>query len=116
MSIVTRPAVLMDADAFGQIQIAAWRAAYAGVMDPGFLAGMNPDRIAAVWRDRLGATGESQDDPWAHRVAELDGRVVAWCIVGPARDTLGDRADWTAASDALRALSRGAIVGHQRPP
>ncbi len=96
MSIVTRPAVLMDADAFGHIQVAAWRTAYATVMDPSFLAGMNPDRSAAAWRDVLGATGESPDDAWAHLVAELDGEVVAWCAVGPSRDTLEDRAEWLA--------------------
>lgn len=96
MSVATRPAVLMDADAFGRIQVAAWRDAYAGVMDQGFLDRMNPDRSAAHWREALGGTGESPDDAWAHLVAELDGETVAWCVVGPARDTLGDRAEWAA--------------------
>lgn len=94
MSITTRQAVLMDADSFGDIQVAAWRKAYAGVMDPAFLEAMNPDRVAAAWRDLLGATGESPDDAWAHLVAELNGTVVAWCVVGPSRDTLADRAEW----------------------
>lgn len=97
MAIATRPAVLMDADAFGRIQVAAWRDAYAGVMDQRFLDRMNPDRSAAHWREALGGTGESPDDAWAHLVAELDGVTVAWCVVGPARDTLADRAEWVAA-------------------
>ena len=94
MVIATRPAVLMDADEFGRIQVAAWRSAYAGVMDKDFLDKMNPDRWAAQWRVVLGVDSEAPDGAWAHLVAELDGAVVAWCVVGPARDTLGDRAEW----------------------
>lgn len=85
MPFAVRPASPADARAMGKIHVAAWRAAYAGVMDGAFLAGMDPEQGEAWWREML--DGQPSDpEPWAHFVTELEGRVVAMATVGPARE------------------------------
>lgn len=79
----------------GQIHVAAWRAAYAGLMDADFLAGLDPVRGTEWWRTTLSqsdaAPAEGADPvPWAHLVVELEGRVVAMTTVGPAREAPPD--------------------------
>lgn len=85
MTVIVRAAVPADAPAMGAIHVAAWRAAYAGIMDPEFLAAMDPERGASWWHNVLDGRS-SEPAAWAHLVAELDGRVVAMAAIGPARD------------------------------
>ena len=43
-----REAVPGDAPDFASSQVLAWRAAYVGILDPGYLAGMNVERLTPV--------------------------------------------------------------------
>lgn len=88
MTIEVRRAVPGDARWMGSIHVAAWRAAYRGVMPDEYLDGLDEQEIAAVWRERL-VSGLSDRAPAgvasSTLVAELDGRVVAMAAVGPDR-------------------------------
>ncbi|GIG54189.1 GNAT family N-acetyltransferase [Demequina activiva] len=92
MSLVIRDAEPADGLAMGEIHVAAWRSAYAGIMDPEFLARRDPVAVGERWTASLrgdGATG-GEPAPWARLVAALDGRVVAMAAIGPARDEESD--------------------------
>ena len=52
--IVTRPATTGDADAIATIHIAAWRAAYRGMLPDRLLAVLDHSLRAALWTDILG--------------------------------------------------------------
>ena len=52
--IVTRPATTLDADAIATIHIAAWRAAYRGMVPDQLLAALDHSLRAALWADILG--------------------------------------------------------------
>jgi ribosomal protein S18 acetylase RimI-like enzyme len=45
-----RAATLDDTPAMGELHVAAWRAAYAGVMSAEFLAGLDPREREQMWR------------------------------------------------------------------
>lgn len=84
MSAVVRLARPADAAAIVDVRIAAWRAAYAGLMPADYLAAMDDDRPAVVARlaDRL-------DGSLSHTsLVGLDaaGVVVGACAFGPGRD------------------------------
>ena len=49
-----REAVPGDAPDFASSQILAWRAAYAGILDAGYLAGMDVERLTEGWARMLG--------------------------------------------------------------
>ncbi len=78
-----RPATAEDAGAIHRVRAAAWRATYAGLVPPAFLAEVTPDDPVAVRRlaERLGNPAE--------RVRALLGvigeRVVGYAVVGPDR-------------------------------
>jgi len=38
-----------DADELGRLQVEVWRQAYAGLMPPGYLAGLDPKAFAEKW-------------------------------------------------------------------
>jgi ribosomal protein S18 acetylase RimI-like enzyme len=48
--VVVRAARIEDAEAIGRIHVESWRRTYAGHMDAGFLARMDPARRAERWR------------------------------------------------------------------
>jgi ribosomal protein S18 acetylase RimI-like enzyme len=48
--VAVRAARVEDAEAIGRIQVEAWRRTYAGHMDAGFLARLDPARRAETWR------------------------------------------------------------------
>jgi ribosomal protein S18 acetylase RimI-like enzyme len=48
--VAVRAARIEDAEAIGRIHVEAWRRTYAGHMDAGFLARMDPARRAEQWR------------------------------------------------------------------
>lgn len=78
-----RPAVFDDAKAIAAVQVEAWRAAYAGLLDPGFLAGLSIERASAKWRGRLLDTSPDA----GVQVAVGAGGVVGFVAYGPAADS-----------------------------
>jgi len=89
MTLVIRLAAPADGPALGEIHVAAWRAAYDGIMDATFLAQRDPVRVGERWSQILAGTADPNDGgpaPWSHLVAERDGAVVAMAAVGPGRD------------------------------
>ena len=50
-----REAAPGDAPDFASSQVLAWRAAYAGILDAGYLAGMDVERLTQRWAGILGA-------------------------------------------------------------
>jgi ribosomal protein S18 acetylase RimI-like enzyme len=78
----TRDAVANDATAIAHVHVETWRAAYAHVFSPEYLAGLDAAPRARFWRETL----ERGDDVL---VAECDGRVVGFAGIGPSRDEDG---------------------------
>jgi ribosomal protein S18 acetylase RimI-like enzyme len=77
--LVCRDATIVDAPAIARVNVAAWQAAYAGLMPADFLARLDRDAVQARWEKLLEAgllllVVESQDD------------VVGFCLYGPSRD------------------------------
>ena len=74
-----RDARIEDAAAIGRIHIAAWRAAYQGLMPPAFLAALDPVRAAERWERRLRAGGSVL-------LVESSGDAAGFCLHGLSRD------------------------------
>jgi ribosomal protein S18 acetylase RimI-like enzyme len=81
-TISVRKAQLSDAVAIAKIHIGTWQCAYRGQIPDEYLDALSVEARARTWRDRL---AESNPSP-QNFVAELDGRVVGFCGVGPCRD------------------------------
>jgi ribosomal protein S18 acetylase RimI-like enzyme len=77
--VVVRIAGVQDAEAIARIHVAAWRHTYATVMDPDFLARIDQERRAELWRGWIGGPGTAS-------VAERAGRVVGFVSYGAGRD------------------------------
>lgn len=73
-----------DAEAIGRIQVEAWRAAYAQILPPGFLASLDATARASQWHDRIGERAH----PNAPTFVALDERdaVRGFAHTGPVRD------------------------------
>jgi len=83
--IVVRPAAVSDAEAVACIEIAAWKAAYRGIVPDPVLDGLDLDDETATWRERLRG-----QDVVRVAVAELDEppaprRPAGYVTEGPAR-------------------------------
>ncbi|WP_186329068.1 GNAT family N-acetyltransferase [Arthrobacter sp. U41] len=77
-----REAVPGDARDFASSQVLAWRAAYAGVLDEGYLAGLNVEQLTRGWTRILGAP-----DVDVRRLAlTASGSTVGWSGFGVPRD------------------------------
>jgi GNAT superfamily N-acetyltransferase len=87
MTIHVRDATPSDGAAMGAVQIAAWRAAYAGVMTDAYLAGLDPETFGEHWR---AAAGEDRGRARALLVGELAGGVVAIAATGEFRARASD--------------------------
>jgi GNAT superfamily N-acetyltransferase len=87
MTIRVRDATPGDGAAMGAVQIAAWRAAYAGVMSDAYLAGLDPETFGAHWRE---SAGEDRGRARSLLVGELEGRVVAIAATGEFRARASD--------------------------
>ena len=76
-----RRAEVADAAAITRIQVAGWRATYAGAVPAEFLAAMDSPERLARWQQIL-----ALPDPSATFVATgEDGEIAAYCMVGPLR-------------------------------
>ena len=76
--MVVRAARVEDAAAIAAVHVAAWRSAYAGLLPPGYLAGLSVDRNTGQFRASI-AAGASV------LVAESEGRVVGFCTMSRPR-------------------------------
>ena len=76
-----RPAVPADAEAGAALHMACWREAYTPYADPALLAARlgSTDRFVAAWTKQL-AAGPPRV------LAEADGELVGFSVVGPNRD------------------------------
>lgn len=79
-----RSARVEDAAAIARIHVEAWRWAYEGLVDAGYLAGLDVESRTGNWQRAL-ASGSANV-----RVAERDGRVVGFVVTGPSRDEARD--------------------------
>jgi GNAT superfamily N-acetyltransferase len=105
--VTVRPARLADAPAMGRVHVRAWQAAYRGQMPQAYLDGLRAEDRAAYWAGAL----RRDDLRGTILVAERDGEVIGFAVVGPAREPAGagelyainlDPANWgTGAGRAL---------------
>lgn len=87
-----RPAVASDVPAIAALHTASWRDAYAGILDPDFLAGpIEADRLD-LWRKRL---RDADEDQLVHVAETEDGDEVVGliCAFRNADPTWGSHAD-----------------------
>lgn len=78
--VLVRPALPDDAGGMARVHVAAWRWAYAGLLDDHVLAGLDVDARREVW-ERILSAGRG-----TLLVAERDGWVVGFVSAGPSRD------------------------------
>ena len=88
-----RLALPAEADRIGEIQVAAWRQAYRGLLPEDVLLDLNPAQFAAQWRAALLSPGEARN----RVLVALAGRE----LVGFAAITASDDPDGDPAKDAL---------------
>ncbi|MFI7060846.1 GNAT family N-acetyltransferase [Kribbella sp. NPDC050124] len=88
-----RLALPAEANEIGEIQVASWRASYAGLLPVDVLADLNPAQFAAQWRAALIAPGEARN----RVMVALAGRT----LVGFAAITPSDDPDADPQRDAL---------------
>jgi RimJ/RimL family protein N-acetyltransferase len=91
MDWTVRPARPEDSEAIGRVHVAAWRAAYRGLMPDDFLDSLDPAARARRWRAAL-LEGPGDGRYWAegHEALALiieddDGQVAGINVVGPSR-------------------------------
>lgn len=84
MGIVVRAAVEADAAAIAEIHVRAWQCAYAGIVDPEYLASLSIAERTATWA--AGLEQGQMPDGGSVFVAEIDGAVAGWMTCGPSRD------------------------------
>ena len=83
--VTVRLATVQDASAIGRVHVRAWQAAYRGQMPDDYLDGLRPEERAASWERDL----RRERDRDAMLVADDNGRVVGFALVGPAQDPEG---------------------------
>jgi hypothetical protein len=72
--------------ALAQIHVAAWQAAYRGVMADAFLDGLDVRQLAERWRQTLAGTRGPEHTPETVLVVELgDGPPLGFAMTGPER-------------------------------
>jgi ribosomal protein S18 acetylase RimI-like enzyme len=114
--VTVRPATVQDAPAIGRVHVRAWQAAYRGQLPDDYLDGLRPEERAASWE--RGLRRDRDRDPLL--VAEDDGEVVGFALVGAAQDPAGagqlyainvDPDHWgTGAGRALLAAAQAELV------
>jgi ribosomal protein S18 acetylase RimI-like enzyme len=80
--LTLREAKATDARAIAQVHVAAWRAAYRGMMPDAYLAALSVEERVERWTNAIVHPG-----PAKVAVAVLDGQVAGFCSFGPTRDT-----------------------------
>jgi ribosomal protein S18 acetylase RimI-like enzyme len=82
--MTVRPAAPADVRAIAEIHVAAWRAAYRGLIPDSYLAELTVEKRVELWRRRL-----SQADAATVVVAQDRDRVAGFCLFGSTRDADG---------------------------
>jgi GNAT superfamily N-acetyltransferase len=77
-----RRALPADGAAIGRVHSESWRVTYAGLVSARYLAGLDEDRLARGWRERLRAPAPAE----LVLVGELDGRVAGFALSRPCAD------------------------------
>jgi RimJ/RimL family protein N-acetyltransferase len=82
--MTVRPAAFEDARALAEVQVAAWHAAYRGLMPDARLAEFTVDKRAALWQRML-------ENPRSTTtiLIEAGGSLAGYCLFGPTRDEDG---------------------------
>ncbi|MFZ3451979.1 GNAT family N-acetyltransferase [Arthrobacter sp. 7Tela_A1] len=78
--ITIRQAAAQDSEPLAELHVAAWRAAYRGIMSDDYLDGMDVARVADGWRRNLGTPNPGT----TYLVAAVAGRPVGFAAFGPA--------------------------------
>jgi ribosomal protein S18 acetylase RimI-like enzyme len=68
-----------DGARIGAVHAESWRLTYAGLVSARYLAGLDEDRLARRWRDRLRAPPRDE----LILAGELDGQVAGFCVARP---------------------------------
>ena len=76
-----RDATRADARAIAEIHVAAWRAAYRGLIPDDYLASLSVEKRTGFWETTIGRAG-----PAKLALAALDGEMAGFCLFGPTRD------------------------------
>lgn len=76
-----RPPVESDAGTLAAVHIAAWQAAYRGVMSDEYLDGLDVERYTQGWRRNI----LTPEEGVVRLVAQVGGDVVGFAVLGPAR-------------------------------
>jgi ribosomal protein S18 acetylase RimI-like enzyme len=79
--ITLRDAKPGDARFIAEVHVAAWRAAYRGLMPADFLATLSVEERTGMWANLL-----SRPSPSQLAVSEIDGALAGFCSYGPTRD------------------------------
>jgi GNAT superfamily N-acetyltransferase len=77
--LIIRDAEVADAQAIGEVHVASWQAAYAGLMPEDFLARLSVESRVASWGRRIGGNAGRV------LVAEEDGVVAGFAAFGDAQ-------------------------------
>ncbi|TAM60193.1 MAG: GNAT family N-acetyltransferase [Chloroflexota bacterium] len=75
-------ATATEAEAIARVHVRAWRAAYRGILPQPYLDGLDVASRAGSWGREMSTLPEERR-PW---VAIVDGRILGFCVAGPARD------------------------------
>lgn len=87
LEVLIRVATVSDAAEIARVHVDSWREAYEGVVSADYLASIDVDARAQMWRERL-ASGSRNLSIW---VAEEDGAILGFACLGPSRDEDADR-------------------------
>lgn len=79
--VTVREARLEDVATLAEIHVAAWRAAYRGMMPDAYLASLSVSERARRWSHAIGRPG-----PGKVAVAQLGDEIAGFCSFGPTRD------------------------------
>ena len=79
-----RPALPEDAKSIAEVHVAAWQAAYRGLMPDAYLDELTVEKRTAVWQRSL-----ALPSPGTVVVAETKDSLAGFCLFGPTRDEDG---------------------------
>ncbi|MBS1914551.1 MAG: GNAT family N-acetyltransferase [Bacteroidetes bacterium] len=90
MNVRLRPASGADARAIAEVQVAAWRTAYRGIIDTAYLASLNAEERAAQWERWFGSPDLERRSLLVAMNAERG--VIGFAAAGPERACNDERA------------------------
>lgn len=82
LNINLRKADIDDARGIAEVHVKTWKHAYKGQIPDMYLANLSVEKRLTKWNDIL----IKNDPEKANFVAELEGRIIGFCSVGPTRE------------------------------